>query len=101
MILYQIIHFATLNQHEPKHRNIFRFKMNNYNLTSKLVDNQNGAMEQFVGSWRLLRKENFDEFLKNCGINVILRKAAGALTPTETIEQVDKNVWKLRYVPCS
>ena len=53
-------------------------------------------MKQFLGSWRLLKKNNFDEFLKDCGINYLLRKASSALTPTETIDYVEDDVWRLR-----
>ena len=67
-----------------------------YYLCSKNVENQNEAVEEFLGSWRLLRKDNFDEFLKSSGINYVLRKAANALTPTETLEKIGENSWKLR-----
>ena len=61
-----------------------------------MVDQSFKNMKQFLGSWRLLKKNNFDEFLKDCGINYLLRKASTALTPTETMEHVEDDVWRLR-----
>ncbi|XP_052072546.1 sodium/calcium exchanger regulatory protein 1-like [Mytilus californianus] len=34
------------------------------------------------GKWKLDRSENFDEFLKELGLNIVFRKLAGAATPT-------------------
>ncbi|KAL5017435.1 hypothetical protein ScPMuIL_007024 [Solemya velum] len=38
--------------------------------------------EQLCRKWKLDRSENFDEFLKELGLNVVFRKMASAATPT-------------------
>merc|ERR1712212_489288 len=55
-------------------------------------------MNQFLGKWKFVKKENFDEFLKACGILWPLRKAANALTPTEIFECTnrEKNKYLLK-----
>jgi hypothetical protein len=58
----------------------------NYTIVEKTVQNPDKLIEEFIGKWKFVRKENFDEFLKACGIGYIFRKAADALTPTEIIE---------------
>lgn len=52
---------------------------------------------QLGGKWKLDRSENFDEFLKELGLNIVFRKLAGAATPTieftvedETIKMTSK-----------
>lgn len=42
------------------------------------------AAELVTGSWRLERCDNFDEYLRELGINVVLRKLAAIVTPTVT-----------------
>ena len=39
-------------------------------------------MEEFEGTWRQVKMENFDEYLKACGVSFVLRKVAGAATPS-------------------
>ena len=39
---------------------------------------------EFHGSWRLVSSENFEAYLKELGINVVLRKLAFLVTPTVT-----------------
>ena len=57
-----------------------------YKTTDKKVINESQTMQQFIGRWKFVRKQNFDEFLAECGIPYLLRKTANALTPTEVIE---------------
>ena len=71
---------------------------NSYKVLSTDVERPEDFMTDFIGKWRLLKKHNFDEFLKSCGINFVLRKAANALTPTESIEDHGHGVYVLRYV---
>lgn len=67
---------------------------------AETLDQTNQQMVPFCGKWHLEECSNFDAFLKECGINAILRKVAGALTPTEVIErdacQSEKVVWVIR-----
>lgn len=69
---------------------------NSYQVIRSDLENPQQFMSDFSGKWRLLKKHNFDEFLKSCGINIILRKAANALTPTEIIEEQDKGIYILK-----
>ncbi|KAJ8312420.1 hypothetical protein KUTeg_009793, partial [Tegillarca granosa] len=54
------------------------------------------AMEEikakFVGKWKVDRSENFDDFLKEVGVNFALRKIASLAKPVMdiTIEEGDK-----------
>ncbi|XP_069135990.1 LOW QUALITY PROTEIN: sodium/calcium exchanger regulatory protein 1-like [Argopecten irradians] len=41
--------------------------------------------EDLVGKWKMDRSENFDEFLKAVGVNMLLRKMASLGKPTMTI----------------
>ena len=71
---------------------------NSYKVIRSDVENPQQFMSDFLGKWRLLKKHNFDEFLKSCGINIILRKAANALTPTEIIVEIEQGYYSLTYV---
>ena len=62
----------------------------------KSITDTDEIMQLFIGKWNFVKKENFDEFLKACGIGYILRKTANALTPTEIIEFHGKS-GSLRY----
>ena len=69
----------------------------NYTIVEKTIQNPDELIEEFIGKWKFVRKENFDEFLKACGIGYIFRKAADALTPTEIIECMNNpNNYSLR-----
>lgn len=35
--------------------------------------------EKFVGKWKLVESDNFDEYMKQVGVSFITRKAASAL----------------------
>ena len=59
----------------------------NYTIIEKPVQNSDELIQEFIGKWTFVKKENFDEFLKACGIGYVFRKAANALTPTEIIER--------------
>ena len=69
---------------------------NSYKVIASDVQNPGEIMPEFIGKWRLLKKHNFDEFLKSCGINFVLRKAANALTPTETIDDNGQGLYTLK-----
>ncbi|XP_071092731.1 sodium/calcium exchanger regulatory protein 1-like [Haliotis cracherodii] len=46
----------------------------------------------FAGKWKLDRSENFDEFLKEMGVNVLLRKMAESSRPEQVIEVKDGQI---------
>ena len=61
-------------------------------------------MGEFCGSWKFVSCENFDDFLKEMGINVVLRKMAAIASPTVTFEKIlkdNKEIWTMRLVACS
>lgn len=47
---------------------------------------------QLGGKWKLDRSENFDEFLKELGLNVVFRKMAGAAKPVIEIKIENETV---------
>ncbi|OQR67236.1 fatty acid-binding protein5 isoform 1 [Tropilaelaps mercedesae] len=51
----------------------------------------------FVGSWKLTESENFDDFLKELGVNFVLRKFAQTATPTVNISN-EGDQWKIETV---
>ncbi|CAO4362173.1 unnamed protein product [Caenorhabditis nigoni] len=48
--------------------------------------------QEFVGRWKLVHSENFEEYMKEVGVGLITRKAAANLKPTLEIK-VDGDVW--------
>ncbi|VDK21204.1 unnamed protein product [Anisakis simplex] len=52
------------------------------------------AAEKFVGKWTFVSSENFDEYMKQCGVGLITRKMAVTLKPTLTIS-VENGKWKI------
>merc|ERR1712156_732471 len=80
---------------------ILRGKMDtrlDYKISDKDIQSskKDDLMKQFMGKWKFVKKENFDEFLKACGILWPLRKAANALTPTEIFECTNRE--KSKYL---
>jgi hypothetical protein len=43
-------------------------------------------MSQLVGVWDVVSSENWDEYLKEIGVGMVMRKTAGSLKPTVTLE---------------
>ncbi|NWH75489.1 FABP4 protein, partial [Piaya cayana] len=41
--------------------------------------------EQFVGTWKLIASENFEDYMKELGVGFATRKMAGVAKPTVTI----------------
>lgn len=52
-------------------------------------------MENFVGTFKLEKSENFDEYLQKRGINWMLRQMMKMASNTKIIEKVDENSYKL------
>ena len=50
------------------------------------------AVPNFTGSWTLRTSEKLDEYLKDEGWGLIMRKAAAAVSAYQTIEQDDKTI---------
>lgn len=46
------------------------------------------SMSVFYGKWKLDRSENFEEYLKQMGVMLPMRKAASMMTPTCEIDVV-------------
>ena len=55
-------------------------------------------MSEFHGSWKFVSCDNFDEYLKELGINVVLRKLAMLANPTVIFwENEADGKWNMRY----
>lgn len=52
-------------------------------------------MSNLVGTWDLVESENFDEFLKELGVNFVTRKAVTVLKPTVVISN-DGSKWCIK-----
>ena len=55
-------------------------------------------MSQLVGVWDLVSSENWDEYLKEIGVGMVMRKTAGSIRPTVTLENFgDQWNMKVRF----
>lgn len=52
-------------------------------------------MSKLKGSWMLIKNEQFDQYLKACNVNFILRKLANQITTYEDIKQEENGQWEL------
>ena len=50
-------------------------------------------MAEFQGSWKLVSCDNFDAYLKELGINVVLRKLAMLANPTVIFSEDTAGRW--------
>lgn len=50
------------------------------------------SMNDFIGRWKLVQTENFDEYMKEIGVGLITRKAAAHLKPILEI-RLDGETW--------
>ena len=57
-------------------------------------------MSNFCDSWKFDSCKNFDAFLKDLGVNVVLRKLAMAAKPTVTISrrqiEGEEDLWTVK-----
>ncbi|KRX58334.1 Fatty acid-binding protein, adipocyte, partial [Trichinella sp. T9] len=59
--------------------------------------NKVAMAEKFIGKYRFVSSENFDEFMKALGVNYLLRKIANAASPIVELS-LDRDVWTLRNI---
>lgn len=52
-------------------------------------------VSELAGTWVLDSSENFDEFMKELGVNLLLRKAGNVVVPTLIIT-IDGNNWSVK-----
>ncbi|KAK0424607.1 hypothetical protein QR680_008749 [Steinernema hermaphroditum] len=50
--------------------------------------------DQFLGKWQLVESEKFDEYMKEVGVGLLTRKAAGSMKPLMEIT-IENGKWKL------
>ncbi|KRZ60784.1 Fatty acid-binding -like protein 6 [Trichinella nativa] len=62
-----------------------------------LTQNKVAMAEKFIGKYRFVSSENFDEFMKALGVNYLLRKIANAASPIVEFS-LDRDVWTLRNI---
>ncbi len=73
---------------EPQSQNRHHFTPDDSLFKSKIMVN-------FAGSYRQTKQENYDDFLKELGLNKMIRKAALAFTPTAEITDLGSGKWKV------
>ena len=58
------------------------------------------TMSHFIDAWKFDSMNNFDAYLKDLGINVVLRKLAMAAKPTVTISrrqiEGEEDLWTVK-----
>jgi fatty acid-binding protein 3 len=52
-------------------------------------------MVNFIGSYKLIKSENFEEYMKAVGVGAVMRKLGATATPTATISQVGEE-WRIK-----
>ncbi len=52
-------------------------------------------MVKFVGTYKRTKEERYDDFLNKLGLNIIMRKAATATTPTMEITETEPGKWRM------
>jgi fatty acid-binding protein 4 len=56
-------------------------------------------MDEFLGSWKLESCDNFDSYLKELGINIVLRKLASLAIPTVIFSKTeDEGRYRMKSV---
>ncbi|CAI2300713.1 unnamed protein product [Caenorhabditis sp. 36 PRJEB53466] len=55
------------------------------------------SAEQFVGRWKLVHSDNFEEYMKEVGVGLLTRKAAANVKPTLEIK-VDGDKWHVNQL---
>ncbi|KAL3123733.1 hypothetical protein niasHT_006068 [Heterodera trifolii] len=82
------IFFAPLNAMEMGTIGTQFAKILNFNQLHKLHTDISllNMSEKFVGKWNLESSENFDDFMKEVGVNFLTRKAAGCVKPVLEFE---------------
>lgn len=52
-------------------------------------------MSKLIGTWNLTSSENWEEYMKEVGVGMIMRKTAASIKPTVTIENNGSN-WNIK-----
>ncbi len=52
-------------------------------------------MVQFAGKYKQTKEEKYEDFLKELGVGMLLRKAASSSTPTMDISETAPGKWKV------
>uniref|UniRef100_A0A8R1EGK7 FABP domain-containing protein n=1 Tax=Caenorhabditis japonica TaxID=281687 RepID=A0A8R1EGK7_CAEJA len=55
------------------------------------------SAEQFVGRWKLVHSENFEEYMKEVGVGMLARIAAANVKPTLEIK-VNGDSWNVNQL---
>ena len=53
---------------------------------------------EFEGSWILEKSDNFEAYLRELGINIVMRKLAFLVVPTVVITTDQDGNWSMEYV---
>jgi len=51
--------------------------------------------DAFIGTWKMVSSDNFDEYMKSVGVNVLVAKIGGSLKPTMIISR-EGDTWTLK-----
>ncbi|CAI4222218.1 unnamed protein product [Auanema sp. JU1783] len=54
-------------------------------------------MEQFAGRWKQVKQENFEDYLKASGVNLLLRKVASTSNPSIEFKKNDDGSWTFYF----
>nr|CDS27704.1 fatty acid binding protein a [Hymenolepis microstoma] len=53
-------------------------------------------MERFLGGWKLEKTENFDEVMKELGVNILKRTAGNTVKPVHIFEDLGNGMYRFK-----
>lgn len=59
-------------------------------------DDNDDMLEQFLGKWKQVSCENYEELLKKLGVNLMLRKSATQFKTDLKVEKLDNNEYRIK-----